>query len=92
MPGLISRAHGAPPSTADQKWARTLGFAQSTTTSSIRPIMSAMLVVADLTGTVCRDRLPVRSLTIKPVRGSACGTDQAWAGRSSAYDGSHDAT
>jgi len=23
---------------------------------------------------------------------SACGTDQAWAGRSSAYDGSHDAT
>jgi hypothetical protein len=34
-----------------------LGFARSTTASSIRPIMSAMLDVAELTGTACRDQV-----------------------------------
>src|SRR5664280_206582 len=36
------------------------------TTSSIRPIMSAMLVVAELTGSYVATGLPVRSFTINP--------------------------
>jgi hypothetical protein len=51
VPELIPRIR-RPTQHRRPELARTFGFAQSTTTSSIRPIMSAMLVVTELVETV----------------------------------------
>ena len=56
----------------------------------MRPIMSAMLVVAEVTRTVCRSRLAIRSLTIKPRTGIVVRTprlDVDVSGRRFAYQG-----